>query len=56
MRLPYYAMDMSALLFESKTFDLTDDGIRAIPLGVQTALERRRRDVNQLVAEIIDRR
>jgi TIR domain len=51
-----YAMDMSALLFESKTFDLTDDGIRAIPLGVQTALERRRRNVNQLVAEIIDRR
>jgi hypothetical protein len=51
-----YAMDMSALLFESKTFDLADDGRRAIPRGVQGALERRRLDVRQLMAEIIDRR
>lgn len=51
-----YSMDMRALLFESKTFDLTDDGRRAIPRGVRVALERSRLDVRQLVAEIIDRR
>jgi hypothetical protein len=50
-----YAMAIRALLFEPKTFDLADDGIRAIPRGVRAALERRRLDVHQLVAEIIDR-
>ena len=51
-----YAMDIRALLFEPKTFDLADDGTRAIPCGVRAALERRRLDVHQLVAGIIDRR
>ncbi len=51
-----YAMDMRALLFKPKRFGLTDDGTRAIPPGVRAALERRRRDVNQLVAQIIDKR
>jgi TIR domain len=51
-----YAMDISALLFEPKTFDLANDGTRAIPCGVRAALERRRLDVHQLVAQIIDRR
>ena len=51
-----YAMDMSALSFESMTFDLADDGTRAIPRGVQAALERRRLNVHQLVAEIIGTR
>ena len=35
-----YAMDIRALLFEPKTFDLADDGTRAIPCGVRAALER----------------
>ena len=51
-----YAMDIRALLFEPKTFDLADDGTRAIPCGVRAALERHRLDVHQLVAGIIDRR
>jgi hypothetical protein len=51
-----YAMDIRALLFEPKKFDLADDGTRAIPRGVRAALERRRLDVHQLVAEIIDKR
>jgi hypothetical protein len=51
-----YAMDMSALLFEPKTFDLAHDGTRAIPCGARAALERRRRDIHQLVAQIIDER
>jgi TIR domain len=51
-----YAMDMSALLFESKTFHLADDGTRTIPRGVQAALERRRMDVQRLAAEISGKR
>jgi hypothetical protein len=51
-----YAMDIRALLFEPRTFDLADDGTRAIPCGVRAALERRRQEVHQLIAEIIDRR
>jgi hypothetical protein len=51
-----YAMDIRALLFEPKTFDLADDGTRAIPCGERAALERRRLDVHQLVAQIIDKR
>jgi hypothetical protein len=56
MAVDSYAMDIRALLFEPRTFDLADDGTRAIPFGVRAALERRRQDVHQLVAEIIDRR
>jgi hypothetical protein len=51
-----YAMDIRALLFEPKMFSLADDGTRAIPCGVRAALERRRRDVHQMVAQIIDKR
>ena len=51
-----YAMDIRALLFEPKTFRLADDGTRAIPCGERAALERRRRDVHQLVAQLIDER
>lgn len=51
-----YAVDIRALLFEPKTFDLADDGTRAIPRGVRAALERRRLDIHELVAEITDRR
>jgi hypothetical protein len=51
-----YAMDIRALLFEPKTFCLADDGTRAIPCGERAALERRRRDVHQLVAQLIDER
>ena len=51
-----YAVEMRALLFEQKKFDLADDGRLAIPRGVRAGLERRRLDVRQLVAEIIDRR
>jgi hypothetical protein len=50
-----YAMDIRALLFEPKTFNLADDGKRAIPRGVGVALERRRLCVHRLVAEITDR-
>ena len=50
-----YAMGVRALLFEPKTFDLADDGHLAIPRGVRAALEERRLDVHQLVAEIVDR-
>jgi hypothetical protein len=56
MAIDGYAMDISALLFEPRTFDLADDGTREIPHGVRAALERRRQEVHQLVAEIIDRR
>jgi len=51
-----YAMDMRALLFKPETFDLTDDGRRAVPTGIRTALERRRTAVHGLAAQLTDQR
>ncbi len=51
-----YAMDMRALLFKPETFDLTDDGRRAVPIGIRTALERRRTAVHSLAAQLTDQR
>ncbi len=51
-----YAMEMSACLFKTEKFKRADDGRLAIPRDVRAALERRRLNVRQLVAEIIDRR
>jgi hypothetical protein len=51
-----YAMDLRALLFEPKVFNLTDDGRRAVPKGIETALERSRIAVNALIARLTDAR
>jgi hypothetical protein len=51
-----YAMDLRALLFKPETFDLTDDGRRAVPTGIRAALERRRTAVNALTAQLADQR
>jgi TIR domain len=50
-----YAMEMSASLFKKRTFNRADDGRLAIPPDEQAGLERRRLEVRQLVAKIIDR-
>lgn len=49
-----YVMDIRALLFKPKTFGMSDDGTLAIPPGVRIPLERRRRDIQQLVAVLLD--
>lgn len=51
-----YAMDLRALLFTPETFDLTDDGRRAVPTGIRVALERRRTAVHALMAQLADQR
>jgi hypothetical protein len=51
-----YAMDLRALLFEPKVFNLTDDGRRAVPKGIETALERSRIGVHALIAQLTDAR
>jgi hypothetical protein len=51
-----YAMDMRALLFKPETFGLTDGGRRDIPIGIRTALERRRAAVHGLAALLADQR
>jgi hypothetical protein len=51
-----YAMDMRALLFKPETFGLTDGGRRDIPIGIRTALERRRTAVVSLAAQLTDQR
>jgi hypothetical protein len=49
-----YAMDIRAGLFEPKEWDRSDDGTVAIPPGVRTPLERRRRDIQRRVAVLLD--
>jgi hypothetical protein len=51
-----YAMDMRALLFKPETFGLTDAGRRDIPIGIRTALERRRAAIHGLAAQLTDER
>ena len=51
-----YAMDMRALLFKPETFGLTDSGRRNIPIGIRTALERRRTGIHALTAQLTDQR
>lgn len=51
-----YATDMRALLFKLETFGLTDSGRRDIPIGIRTALERRRTAVHGLGALLTDQR
>jgi TIR domain len=51
-----YAMDMRALLFKPETFGLTDGGRRDIPIGIRTALERRRAAIHGLAAQLTDQR
>jgi hypothetical protein len=49
-----YAMDLRALLFKPRTFELTGTGRRDVPSGVRAALERRRMAVHRLAAELTD--
>jgi hypothetical protein len=49
-----YAMDIRAGLFEPKKWDRSDDGTVAVPPDVRTPLERRRQDIQQLVAVLLD--
>jgi hypothetical protein len=51
-----YATNMRALLFKPERFDLNDDGRRAVPIGIHTALERRRTAIHGLAAQLTDQR